>query len=40
MEQVSFAELEHDHKKKKTQRKLFLERMHDIIPWKRLEEKI
>lgn len=40
MEQVSFAELEHDHKKKNTRRELFLERMDGLIPWKRLEKKI
>ena len=40
MEQVSFAELEHDHKKKKTRRELFLVRMNGLIPWKRLVQKI
>ena len=40
VDQKSFAELEHDHKKKKTRREVFLERMDTLIPWKRLEKHI
>ncbi len=35
--QASFAELEHDGKKRKTRREKFLERMDRLIPWKRME---
>ena len=37
MEQAAFAELEHDSKKRRTRRELFLERMDGLVPWKRLE---
>lgn len=40
MTQRTFAELEHDHKKRKTRRELFLERMEALIPWKRLENRV
>lgn len=40
MDQKSFAELEHDQKKRKTRREMFLERMDDLIPWKRLEKRV
>jgi hypothetical protein len=39
MEQKSFADLEYDHKKRKTRRELFLERMDTLIPWKSLEKR-
>ena len=32
--------LEYEHKKKKTRREIFLERMDALIPWKRLEKRI
>ena len=37
MEQSTFAELEHDTKKRQTRREVFLERMDALIPWGRLE---
>ena len=40
MEQASFAELEHDSKKRRTRRELFLEKMDGLIPWERLESRI
>lgn len=40
MEQKTFADLEYEHKKRKTRREKFLERMDALIPWKRLEKRI
>lgn len=40
MSQLTFAEAEYEHKKRKTRRELFLERMEGLIPWTRLEKKI
>lgn len=40
MSQLTFAEAEFEHKKRKTKRELFLDRMEGLIPWKRLEKKI
>ena len=40
MEQSTFAELEHDSKKGRTRREVFLERMDALIPWNRLEARI
>ncbi|MDT8398521.1 MAG: hypothetical protein RQ899_07900 [Pseudomonadales bacterium] len=40
MSQLTFAEAEYEHKKRKTRRELFLDRMEGLIPWKRLEKKI
>ena len=40
MEQSSFAELEHDTKKRRTRREVFLEKMDALIPWGRLEARI
>jgi IS5 family transposase len=40
MSQLTFAEAEYEHKKRKTRRELFLERMEGLIPWKALEKKI
>ena len=37
MEQASFAELEHDSKKRRTRRELFLEKMDGLVPWAALE---
>ena len=37
MEQPTFADLEFEHKKRKTRQELFLERMDWLIPWQRLE---
>ena len=37
MEQATFAELEHDSKKRGTRRELFLERMDGLVPWEALE---
>ena len=40
MEQSTFAELEHDTKKRRTRREVFLEKMDALIPWDRLEARI
>lgn len=40
MNQLSFSEAEYIHKKRKTRREKFLEKMDTLIPWKRLEKKI
>lgn len=40
MTQLTFAEAEYAHKKHKTRRELFLEKMDKLIPWARLEKKI
>ena len=40
MEQATFAKPEHDSKKRRTRRELFLERMDGLIPWDRLERRI
>ena len=40
MEQSSFAELEHDTKKRRTRREVFLEKMDKLVPWERLERRI
>ena len=40
MEQATFAELEHDTKKRRTRREMFLERMDKLVPWERLEERV
>ena len=40
MEQATFAELEHDSKRRRTRREVFLEKMDRLIPWERLEERI
>ena len=39
MAQASFAELEHDLKKRRTRRALFLEKMDKLVPWERLERR-
>ena len=40
MEQATFSELEHDSKKRRTRREIFLEKMDRLIPWERLESRI
>ena len=40
MEQSTFAELEHDSKKRRTRREVFLEKMDALVPWERLEARI
>ncbi len=40
MEQATFSELEHDAKKRRTRRELFLEKMDGLIPWAALESRI
>ena len=40
MEQGTFAELEHDTKKRRTRREAFLEKMGALLPWERLEKRI
>ncbi|WP_077528626.1 IS5 family transposase [Vreelandella utahensis] len=40
MSQISFAEAEYQNKKRKTRREKFLERMDQLIPWKKLENKV
>ena len=40
MEQATFAELEHDSKRRRTRRETFLEKRDRLVPWKRLEKRI
>ena len=40
MEQATFAELEHDSKKRTTRRERFLAKMDGLVPWDRLERRI
>ncbi len=40
MHQASFAEREHDVKKRKTRREKFLSKMDGLIPWERLEARV
>ena len=40
MGQLTFEELEHDGKKRRTRRELFLEKMDGLTPWSRLEARI
>ena len=40
MKQPTFADLEYEGKKRKTRREIFLERMEDLVPWGKLEERI
>lgn len=40
MDQLSFAEAEYEHKRRKTRREEFLEEMEILLPWKKLESKI
>ena len=40
MDQPTFADLEYQGKKRKTRRKLFLQRMDGLIPWQLLEDRI
>ena len=40
MAQASFAELEHNLKKRRTRRELFLEKMDKLVSWERLERRI
>ena len=40
MGQATFAELEHDVKKRRTRREAFLEKMDGLVPWGRLEERV
>ena len=40
MDQITFADLEYQGKKRKTRRELFLERMDGLIPWQKLEDLI
>jgi len=40
MSQLTFAEAEYAHKKRKTRREVFLEKMETLIPWAKLEKKL
>ena len=40
MEQATFAELEHDSKRRRTRREIFLEKMDRLVPWEGLEKRI
>ena len=39
-EQPTFADLDYQHKRRRTRREEFLERMDSLIPWQRLEERV
>jgi hypothetical protein len=40
MDQMSFADMEYQNKKRKTRRENFLDRIEGLIPWERLEKKL
>jgi len=40
MSQLSFAEAEYAHKRRKTRRERFLEEMDALIPWKKLGSRV
>ena len=40
MDQMSFADMEYQNKKRKTRREKFLDRIEHLIPWQRLEKKL
>ena len=40
MRQKTFADVDYEAKKRKTRREKFLERMEELIPWKRLQKRI
>ena len=40
MDQMSFADMEYQNKKRKTRREKFLDRIEHLIPWQRLERKL
>ena len=40
MKQAPFAGLEHDSKKRRTRREMFLEKMDGLVPWERLGERV
>lgn len=40
MDQLSFAEVEYENKRRKTRREEFLEEMEGLLPWQKLEAKI
>ena len=39
-DQPSFADLDYQHKRHKTRREKFLERLEGLVPWERLQERI
>jgi hypothetical protein len=39
-EQPSFADLDYQHKRRRTRREEFLERLDSLIPWQKLESRI
>ena len=39
-EQPTFADLDYQHKGRRTRREEFLERMDSLIPWQRFEERV
>ncbi len=40
MEQLTFEELEHEGRERRTRRELFLEKTDGLTPWSRLEARI
>jgi len=40
MDQITFSDLEYQHKKRKTRREKFLEKVELLIPWDKLEKKV
>jgi len=40
MSQLIFADAEYENMKHKTRQELFLERMKNLIPWRKLERKL
>jgi IS5 family transposase len=40
MTQATFAEAEYNHKKRKTRREKFLDRIDTLIPWQKFEQQL
>ena len=40
MELATFSELEHDSKRRRTRREVFLKKMDRLVPWERVEKRI
>ncbi len=40
MSQLTFAELEFEHKKRKTRREIFLEKLDSLLPWEKMQAQI
>ena len=39
-DQPTFADLDYQHKRRKTRREKFLEQLDSLVPWERVEQRI